>query len=141
MSEPVLIRTPHAELTAEQVAEALPGTGEVMRAVGHCHGMAWHAARGGNWELAAYFLRRVRSLLRGLAVTRPKYAGQLAEFDREALEPAYQAILARDAAAFAAAYGATVDRANEYHVETGHPYIRWSAPPAPADAGLDLTAG
>jgi hypothetical protein len=141
VSEPVLIRTKHAELTAEQVADALPGTGEVMRAVGHCHGMAWHAARGGNWDLAAYFLRRVRSLMRGLAVTRPKYEAQLADFDREVMEPAYQATLVRDAAAFEAAYRATVDRANEYHVVTGHPYIRWSAPPAPPETGLDLTPG
>jgi hypothetical protein len=141
VSEPVLIRTKHAELTAEQVADALPGTGEVMRAVGHCHGMAWHAAGGGNWDLAAYFLRRVRSLMRGLAVTRPKYEAQLADFDREVMEPAYQAVLARDAAAFEAAYRATVDRANEYHVVTGHPYIRWSAPPAPPETGLDLTPG
>ena len=141
MSEPLVVRTRHGELTPEQVADSLPGTGEVMLSVGHCHAMAWHAARGGNWELAAYFLRRVRSLLRGLAVTRPKYAAQLAEFDRDAMEPAYQAIIARDPAAFEAAYTATVDRANHYHVDTGHPYIRWSAPPTPPEAGLDLTPG
>jgi len=134
-----MIHSRHGDLRPEQVADALPGTGEVMRSVGHCHAMAWHAAHGGNWDLAAYFLRRVRSLLRGLAVTRPKYAAQLADFDRDHLERAYQAVIARDLARFEAAYAASVERANDYHVETGHPYIRWSAPDAPPDAGLDLT--
>jgi hypothetical protein len=132
------IHTRHGDLTPEQVADALPGTGEVMRSVGHCHAMAWHAARGGNWELAAYFLRRVRSLLRGLAVTRPKYAAQIAEFDRDQLDRAYQALISRDIGGFEAAYASTVDRANDYHVETGHPYIRWSVPAEPPDHALDL---
>ena len=134
-----IIHSRHGDLTPEQVADALPGTGEVMRSVGHCLAMAWHAARGGNWDLAAYFLRRVRSLLRGLAVTRPKYADQIAEFDRDQLERAYQALISRDISAFQAAYDTTVERANEYHVETGHPYIRWSPPAEPPDAGLDLS--
>jgi len=137
--DPQVIHTRHGDLTPEQVAEALPGTGEVMRSVGHCHAMAWHAAQGGNWDLAAYFLRRVRSLLRGLAVTRPKYAEQIAEFDQGPVETAYQALLARDLAGFEAAYGLTVDRANELHVDTGHPYIRWSAPDQPPDTALDLS--
>src|SRR5438045_8019840 len=100
----LMIHSRHGDLTPEQLADALPGTGEVMRSVGHCHAMAWHAARGGNWELAAYFLRRVRSLLRGLAVTRPKYARQIAEFDRDHLERAYQALISRDITQFEAAY-------------------------------------
>jgi len=134
-----VIHTRHGDLTPEQVADALPGTGEVMRSVGHCHAMAWHAVQGGNWDLAAYFLRRVRSLLRGLAVTRPKYGEQIADFDRGPMETAYAALLARDLGGFEAAYGQTVDRANELHVDTGHPYIRWSAPAYPPDAALDLS--
>src|SRR2546429_3873261 len=120
------VRTRHAELTLEEIGTALPGTGEIMASVSSCYAMCWHAARGGNWDLAAYFLRRVRSLLRGLAVTRPKYAEQIADFDRDLMESAHQALLARDLAGFESAYGRTVDRANELHLETGHPYIRWS---------------
>jgi hypothetical protein len=134
-----VIHTRHGDLTPEQVAEALPGTGEIMRSVGHCHAMAWHAAHGGNWDLADYFLRRVRSLLRGLALTRPKYAAQIADFDRGLMESAYQAVLARDLAGFEATYHRTVDGANQLHVDTGHPYIRWSPPDQPPDAGLDLS--
>lgn len=140
MPEGPRVRTKHGELSLEQVAEALPGTGELMRSVGHCQAMAWHAAHGGNWDLAAYFLRRTRSLLRGLAVVRPKYARQVAEYDRGLLEAAYQAILARDLDGFDQRFAAAADQANAYHVETGHPYIRWSVPAEPPEAGLDLRA-
>ena len=68
MSDASRIRTSHAEMSFEQVAEALPGTGEVMRSVSACFAMSWHAAKGGNWDLGAYYLRRTRSLLRGLVV-------------------------------------------------------------------------
>lgn len=135
------IRTSHGDLSLRQVAEALPGTGELMRSVGHTFAMSWHAAQGGNWDLAAYFLRRTRSLLRGLAVVRPKYADQVKEFDQDWLEPTYQAVVARDAAAFRREYEGSVEQANAYHVTTGHPYIRWRTPEAPPERGLDLGPG
>ena len=34
-----------------------------------------------------------------------------------------------------------VDQANAYHVETGHPYLRWSRPAEPPDRSVDLTGG
>ena len=134
------MRTRHADLSIEEVAEALPGTGELMASVAHCCAMAWHAAEGGNWDLAAYYWRRTRSLLRGLAVVRPKYAESVRAYDLEHLEPAYQALLARDEAAFRARFDAATERANQYHVETGHPYIRWRVPEEPPERGLQLTA-
>jgi hypothetical protein len=138
MREMIKVRTGHAELTLEEIGEALPGTGQVMASVSYCFGMCWHAAHGGNWDLAAYYLRRTRKLLRGLAITRPKYAGQLAAFDAGGLEPLYQALLAHDRDPFEALYQKAVDEANNYHVDTGHPYIRWSPPPDPPDKSLDL---
>lgn len=134
-----LAQTKHGRLTLTQVAEALPGTGEAMRAVGHCFAMAWHAAEGGNWDLAAYFVRRSRSTLRSLATTRPRYADQIQAYDRGPMESVYGAILARDRAAFGTEYARAVEGANRYHVETGHPYIRWHVPAAPPESGLDLS--
>jgi hypothetical protein len=131
------IRTRHGELSLEEVAEALPGTAETMAAVGRCYSACWHAAHGGNWELSAYYFRRTRNLLRNLAVRRPKYAEQLARFDVEALTPLLVTIDARDLSTFDAAHARGIDSANEYHVETGHPYIRWLLPDRPPE-GLDL---
>ncbi len=133
------MRTAHAELSLEEVADSLPGTGEVMASVGHCFAMAAHACREGAWELGAYYLRRTRSLLRGLALTRPKYGVQLGDYDRVHLEGLYRAVLDRDLAAFAERYQAATDAANAYHVDTGHAYIRWSCPAEPPEKGLDLS--
>ena len=130
-----------SDLSLEEIGKALPGTGEVMASVGRCFAMSWHAAHAGGWDLAAYFFRRTRSLLRGLSVTRPKYREQLRAFDADFLEPAYQALLARDLAAFDARYDAATGRANEYHVETGHAYVRWRLPAQPPDSGLELGEG
>jgi hypothetical protein len=141
LPERLTIHTKHAELSLEDVAAALPGTGDVMRSVSHCFAMCWHAAAGGNRDLAAYFLRRTRNLLRGLVVTRPKYAAQVADYDVHFLEPLYQAVLAGDRRVFEARFERAVAQANVYHVDTGHPYIRWSVPAEPPDRGLDLSAG
>ena len=134
--EEIRIRTKHAELSLEEVAGLLPGTGEVMASVSHCFAMCWHAAEGGNTDLATYFLNRTRNLLRGLAITRPKYADQVREFETEFLEPLYQALRDGDRDGFRVAYDRATDQANVYHVDTGHPYIRWARPPEPPDKGL-----
>jgi hypothetical protein len=141
MVPPLTVRTKHAELTLEDIGTALPGTGEIMASVSSCYAMSWHAAAGGNWDLAAYYLRRTRSLLRGLAVTRPKYADQLRAYDVGVLEQLYAALIAHDRPAFEALYRRAVDEANDYHVDTGHPYIRWVLPAEPPEKGLDLTGG
>src|SRR5215831_14507447 len=98
------VRTKHTELTLEEIAAALPGTGEVMASVSWCFAMCGHAATGGNWDLSAYYLRRTRSLLRGLAVTRPRYADQVRDYDTGVMEDLYQSVLARNDAGFGALY-------------------------------------
>ncbi len=140
MADEPRARTRHADLSLSEVAEALPGTGQVMAEVSHTFTMAWHAVHGGNWELAAYYLRRTRGLLGGLAVTRPKYLAQIREYDAGHLEPLYASVLERDIWSFDARYEGAVDQANVYHVATGHPYIRWSRPAQVPDPGVDLAS-
>ena len=123
--------TKHGELTLEEIAELLPGTGEIMASVGECWWKCAYAARGGNWQLAAYFVRRVRSLQRKLAVVRPKYSGDLAAFEEQHLAPALAACDAGDRRAFDRAFAAATDRANELHVKWQKPYIRWTLPDGP----------
>ena len=104
-------------------------------------GSSWwkcaYAARGGNWPLAAYFARRVRSLQRKLAVLRPKHRERLTAFETDQLVPLVRAIEATDLAAFEAAFAAATASANRSHVETGYAYIRWVLPDEPP-ADLDL---
>ncbi len=124
-------RATHGELTLAEIAELLPGTGEIMASVGECWWKCAYAARGGNWELAAYFVRRVRGLQRKLAVVRPKYSGDLAAFEEQHIAPALAACDARDQRAFDRAFAAATDKANELHVKWAKPYIRWTLPDEP----------
>ena len=135
------IKTRHGEVSLEEIAALLPGAGDIMVIVSRNYGNLWHAAHGGNWDLASFYFRRTRTLLRNLSVTRPKYEAQLDEFERDHLDPIGEALLARDLIDFDRLYQASVARANELHVATGYPYIRWSRPEEPPDPGLDLGRG
>ena len=94
------IRTKHGEVTLEEIAALLPGAGDIMVIVSRNYGNLWHAAHGGNWDLASFYFRRTRTLLRNLSVTRPKYEAQLDEFERDHLDPIGEALLARDLIGF-----------------------------------------
>jgi hypothetical protein len=129
--------TPHGELTLEQIAELLPGTGELMQSVGAAWWKCAYAARGGNWALAAYFARRVRGLQRKLAIVRPKYADDIAAFESVQIAAVLTACERADRAIFDTAFADAVDAANELHVKWGKGYIRWTLPTDPP-TDLDL---
>ncbi len=135
---PTTVHTKHADLTLEQIADSLPGTGEVMASVSHCFGTAWHAGRARKWDLAAYYTRRVRGLMQTLAVRRPKYAAQLNDFMRDGLEPLLRAIVDQSETEFTSRYEACVVMANRFHVDTGHTYIEWTTPETSPEHGIGL---
>lgn len=125
------------DLTADHIAAGLPGTADLMVLVGNAWWRCAYAARGGNWPLAAFYARRVRSLQRRLAVIRPKYADRLATFETAMLGPLFAAIEARDRAGFDRAFAEATDDANRQHAETGYGYIRWKlSDEAPKDVDL-----
>lgn len=130
--------TAHGQLTLEQVAELLPGTGELMQSIGNTWWKCAYAARGGNFELATYFARRTRGLLRKLAIIRPKYTDDIVEFEAALIAPVLAACERSDLAGFEGAFAATVGRANELHVKWGKSFIRWVLPPDPPE-DLELT--
>lgn len=132
------VRTKHAELSLEQLADALPSTGEVMANVAVAWWRCAHAARGGNWPLAAYYARRVRGLQRGLAITRPKHRERVERYERDALNPLLRSIESNDAVGFARIFDEATELANDMHVETGHGYIKWVLPD---EAPLDVHQG
>ena len=119
------------ELTLEQIIAVLPGTGDIMASVGDAWWRCAYAARGGNWGLAAYFARRVRGLQRKLAVLRPKYAGDLSDFEAQLLAPVLAALDAHDGPSFERFYAAATARANELHVKWAKPYLKWVLPDEP----------
>jgi hypothetical protein len=130
---------PSQPLSLEQLAQLLPGTGEIMASVGNAWWKCAYAARGGNWELAAYFARRVRGLQRKLAQIRPKYAEDLLAFENEQVAPLLTALGAHDGPSFERIYATATEKANELHVKWAKPYIRWVLPDEPPkDLDLEL---
>jgi len=133
-------RSRHVELSLDQLVELQPGLGRLMPEVARRYWILYYAARGGNWDLAAFQLRQIVHLFRIGATTRPKMEKHLEAFRRGTLEALAQAIEARDAAAFESAYHHGIESANRFHQTTGHPEIRWRLPETPP-ADLDLGPG
>jgi hypothetical protein len=133
----VVAKTRHGELTVDEVADLLPGGAEIMEAFGRRYWVMHYAARGGNWDLASYEWRECGKLLRALAKTRPKYAEDLATFEREAYAKVGAALEAADFPAFDRAYRAGIEASDTYHAKWGKAFIRFRLPDRPPD-GLDM---
>jgi hypothetical protein len=133
MSEekPIVGRTKHGELTLDQIADLQPGLGQLMPLVSERYWILYYAAKGGNWALADYQLRSLRSMWKKMSTTRPKYAGMLENFATKIFDPMTEQIKARDFAAFEKTYEAGVELTNKMHVATNHGEIVWKLPPNP----------
>ena len=129
--KPIVARTKHGELTLEQIAELQPGLGSLMREVSDRYWIAYYAAQGGNWALAAYQLRATRKRLADGALTRPKHKAMLENYTTQIFEPLLQHCEARDFAAFDKVYRAGITLANQMHIATKHGAIVWKLPPSP----------
>jgi hypothetical protein len=124
-------RTKHGELTLDQLAELQPGLGTLMRDISDRYWILYYAAKGGNWALAAYQLRGLRSLYKKGGMTRPKYQGLLNQYAQEIFDPLQRHIEARDFAAFERVYSAGIELANQMHGATKHGEIIWKLPATP----------
>jgi hypothetical protein len=138
MPDEIRVKTDDNELSLAEMSAALPDTPAVMEKVGHSWWHLIYAARGGNWGLAEYYLKRVGKLENTLKVLRPKHRERLERFQQQALPAVYAAIAAQNLAELEIAYAAATDFANELHAESGYPYLRWVLPAEPPQ-GLQLT--
>lgn len=138
MSHEVRGRSRHGELDLDQLVELQPGLGRLMPEIGRRYWILYYAARGGNWELAAYQLRQIVHLFRIGSTTRPKMAAMLEAYHKEILEPLAAAMEARDPVAFVRIHQEGVRSADRFHASTNHPEIRWRLP---ADPPPDLDLG
>jgi len=111
-----------------------PGLGTVMIEYGNRYTNTYYAAKGGNWELAAYQLKEALEIQEVGEATRPGRAPGLKSFEDDYLDKLEDAIAAKDFAAFDKAFKAGINGCNNCHAEQGFPYISYelpSAPPAP----------
>lgn len=128
------------DLTLNELARMQPGMDRLMAEVGPRLHRCYHAAKAGNWPLAAYFSKSAVKQLALCAESRPKYEPEMSAYLQVDYAPVTAAIKAQDLAAFEQAWTHMVDRANVLHGFFGKPYIGWKTPENPPD-DLDLTAG
>ncbi len=131
MSDNIVGKTKHGEMSLDQLAEMQPGLARLMPEVSDAYWTAYYAARGGNWRLAAYYVRKIGNLFKLCAITRPKYARQLDAYKMFTLDPLEATIAAKDFTSFDRVYKAGIAEANRYHVETGYGQIVWKLPAEP----------
>lgn len=124
-------KTPHGEITIDQLAEIQPGMAALMKEVGERYTQTYYAAKGGNWKLAAHQLNQVRAAFRTAKTTRPKYAEDLATYDKEYLLPIFQAIHDANWERFENAFRNGELGSDVYHDKRGYPHIRYVLPKDP----------
>jgi hypothetical protein len=129
--KPLIGHTKHGDLTLDQLAELQPGLGTLMRDISDRYWILYYAAKGGNWNLAAYQLRGLRSLYKKGSTTRPKYAGMLDNYSKKIFDPLQKHIEAKNFSEFEKVYQAGIDLANKLHGDTKHSEIIWKLPPTP----------
>ncbi|HUK79566.1 MAG TPA: hypothetical protein VLU91_02755 [Nitrososphaerales archaeon] len=130
MSE-VKAKTPHGEITIDQLAEVQPGMASIMKETGQRFTQTYYAAKGGNWKLAAHHLHQLRAAFRIGRTTRPKFAEDLKAFDKEYLLPIFKAIHEEDWKQFEATFRKGEMGSDLYHDKRGYPHIRYLLPKEP----------
>lgn len=138
MSEEIVARTKHGELTLDQLAEIQPGMSRLMVELANRFTLMVHAGRGGNWALSHFQFRQARSLFKIMSTVRPKYAEALQAYEGDFMTPVEHAIKAKDVAALNAAANRAVKESDAVHARFGYAYIRYRIPKNPPDY-LDLT--
>jgi hypothetical protein len=121
--------------TEEQLktlAELQPGLGTVMIEYSNRYTNMYYAAKGGNWDLAAYQLKEALEIQEVGETTRPARAAGLKAFETAYLEPLDAAIKAKDFATFEKTFKGGIQGCNGCHAAQGFPFIKYELPNAPA---------
>ncbi len=92
-----------------------PGLGTVMMEYGNRLSRLWFAANADNWDMAKYQLDEMLEIQEVGETTRPNRAPALKAFEASYLKPMDAAIAAKDKAAFAKAFTATITGCNACH--------------------------
>jgi hypothetical protein len=108
-----------------------PGLGTVMIEYSNRYTNMFYAAKGGNWDLAAYMLKEQLEIQEVGETTRPARASALKAFEETYLNPISDAIAAKDFTAFQTAFTAGISGCNGCHAAQGFRFIQYVLPAAP----------
>jgi glycerol dehydrogenase-like iron-containing ADH family enzyme len=123
--------TGSTEEQLKTLAGIQPGLGTVMIEYSNRYTDTYYAAKGGNWELAAYMLKEALEIQEVAEATRPARAGALKAFETAYLEPLNADIEAKDFQKFDAGFKAGVKGCNGCHASQGYAFIEYVLPDAP----------
>ena len=112
------------------LAEIQPGLGTIMIEYSTRYTTAYYAAKGGNWDLAAYQIKEALEIQEVGETTRPARAQALKAFEKNYLEPLNEAIKAKDFKKFDKAFKDGIQGCNTCHIGQGFPYIKYQLPKA-----------
>lgn len=121
----------NTEEKLKTLAEIQPGLGTVMIEYGARYTNLYYAAKGGNWDLAAYQLKEAREIQEVGETTRPARAGALKDFEKFYLDPLEAAIKAKDFKKFEVAFKEGIKGCNNCHAAQAFPYIVYQLPKGP----------
>ena len=113
------------------LAEIQPGLGTVMIEYSNRYTTAYYAAKGGNWDLAAYQIKEALEIQEVGETTRPGRAQALKAFEKNYIEPLNETIKAKDFKKFDKAFKDGIQGCNTCHIGQGFPYIKYQLPKAP----------
>ena len=113
------------------LAEIQPGLGTVMIEYSTRYTNAYYAAKGGNWDLAAYELKEAGEIQEVGETTRPARAEALKSFEKTYLDPLNEAVKAKDFKKFDKAFKDGIQGCNTCHIGQGFPYIKYQLPKGP----------
>ena len=116
----------------KMLADLQPGLGTVMIEYGNRYTNAYYAAKGGNWDLAAYQIKEAREIQEVGETTRPARAQALKGFEKTYLDPLDETIKAKDFKKFDKAFKDGIQGCNTCHMGQGFPFIRYELPKIPA---------
>jgi hypothetical protein len=119
-----------SEQKLKALADIQPGLGTVMIEYGNRYTNAYYAAKGGNWDLAAYQIKEAREIQEVGETTRPPRAKGLKQFEKNYLDPLDAAIKAKNFNNFDKTFKAGIAGCNGCHAGEGFAYIKYELPKA-----------
>lgn len=134
----ILVDTGKGRIPLDDIGRTQKGMAHWMADIAPRISNCWHAAQGGNWELAGYYLRTAVKLMRHSVVLRPVYREDMETYIDEVCPPVTAAIKARDLDEFERTYRHLLDRANFFHGKWNFDYIRCTVPTRPPNVDLDF---
>ncbi len=120
----------------DQLRQQVPGLGEYMTTIQLHAAKIWFAVNASNWDLASYELDEMSETMDGARALHVfknglDISGVLQSLQQTQIPLMRQAIVAKTSAAFASAYGETLDACNSCHRSAGYGFVSIMPPTAP----------